>query len=205
MWSDLLLKSRLFSIIYCSSGLQDSSHPHPICLFLCEAQCSYLRGCTLIVSLLACLDLVQTKHGWQQIVVNCLVVWGTTSMSYLSRPGEKKRGRAYLFAEPWPLWARDVQLAAEILRGWMVAGWVLTVNFSQGAVCVSTQKRFMFAFALASDAPQFCGKGVESAGPFMMHGWTHNTFSEHPHWAQTASGSVWQNLPPLVPCLPMTE
>lgn len=114
VWSAVLLKSRQISIICCSTGLQDSSHPPPICFFLCWAQCSFLTGCALIAGLLACLDLVQTKHGRHHIAVNCLSVQGTAGMPYLSRPGEN-RGMAYLFAEPWPLWARDVQLAAEIL------------------------------------------------------------------------------------------
>lgn len=167
------------SVLFCSSQ-QQTDHPHlllqratspitslPDLLFpLCWAQCSFLAGCTLIVALLAYLVLAETKHGfiyffticwegrqWQHFVVNCLAMRGTIGMSYHRKAG-KNRGRAYLFAESWPLCAHDVQFVEEILtgRGWWLWGLIsllgdvtpfclsLSLSFCQGTVCLLAQK-----------------------------------------------------------------
>lgn len=179
MWSALFFNSRPIAIICSSTGLQGSSHPCPICFFLCGAQCSVLTGCALIVALLACLDLVQTKHGWQHIVVNCLAVLGTTGMSYLGRPGGKSEEGLICLLSP-DLW--ELVMISYLQRYWGGGWWLwgllpLTCGLfsvNQGAVCVSTQERFMVAFALTCDAFQFSGKGVRSAGSFMMRRWPHD-------------------------------
>lgn len=175
------------SLFYFCSSQEQTDHPHlllqraaspitssPDLFFpLCLTQCSFLAGCTLIKSLSAYLGLAETKQGffflkicwegrqWQHFVVNCLAMWGTIGMSYLRRAGENW-GRAYLFAESWPLWAHDVQFVEEILQErMMVVGasssscWCNAFSppsFCQGAVCLLVQKIVdcgVFGFTLA--------------------------------------------------------
>lgn len=176
------------SVLFCSSQ-QQTDHPHlllqratspitslPDLLFpLCWAQCSFLAGCTLIVALLAYLVLAETKHGfiyffticwegrqWQHFVVNCLAMRGTIGMSYHRKAG-KNRGRAYLFAESWPLCAHDVQFVEEILRGrgWWLWGLIsllgdvtpfclsLSLFLPGYSLFAGTEECLMFAFTLA--------------------------------------------------------
>lgn len=127
---------------------------------------------------------------WQHFVVYCLAMWGTIGMSYLWKAG-KNWGRAYLFAESWPLWAHDVQFVEEILRERMMvvgasssACWCnafLSLSFCRGAVCLLAQKsvsclvsHLLDCYTPLSLLLHWRSEPVGSAGANEMYHWPHN-------------------------------
>lgn len=130
----------------CFSSQRQTDHPHlllqratspitssPDLLFpLCWAQCSFLTRCSLIRGLLAYLNLKETKHvspppdllRTEALAALCgkLSRHVRHDRHVLSQERWGKNwGRAYLFAESWPFWAHDVQLAEKIPRERMMA------------------------------------------------------------------------------------
>lgn len=179
-WCELLC----FIFLY---AWQQTDHPHmllqratspitslPDLFFpLCWAQCSFLAWCTLIVALLAYLDLVETKHWvfffmicregrqWQHFVVNGLAMRGTIGM--LSQKSWEKGGRAYLFAESWTLCAHNVQ-CVEVKddgRGGFFPLLMMSCPFVSlflpgYRLFAGTEGCFMFTFTLACYTPKLC-------------------------------------------------